>query len=753
MKPFKFHSHLYTNLFAATFCFVYLSCIPVSGQDQDASFPIPPPVVKGATVVNFPDSTLESKVRALIGKPSGDILTTDLASDPNTTFDLNNAGVSDLSGIQYLTNLEWLWLDGNGLTDIGALTTMTNLKRLALEFNQITDLGPLANLTNLFKLFLKSNQITDLGPLVANSGLGSGDVLTLEDNPLSCEAVNVQLPALEARGVGVTSNSICLGTPTPTVTPGGPTLTPTHTLQPTATYASCSGANSQEQGYIQNFISYWGGQIPDSIPTLEEYAVPANYDRLYLGAANVWVDRINTDRNINAGMAWGSSYQTHSLNDMYRATGDRKYLEENLKIIRASMANQDNDHGITTFFGEIAPGWGTPEYAGRHVIHPVHTGMIGFGVIEFLELVQQEPEMMEDLGDEYDTLLADIIDALDWHDRQWIEGPSADEGYYIYKQNEPWVEGQVLAGNRLSTMGLCYWGLWKVTGNESYRERARKIGWYMKRRMGLFTGPTFGEGAYFWNYDLATTPFNNPLSENQLASLIGAGEDFSHAALTVAFPLTLGLEGEVFDQFDMEAFGRTITRGFGKLCDGVLFGNVAPTPSLGPDQVLIPGYFFRVAPFSPEGYDAIADFLLRYQKDPRNVDIAQLIRFKHDGPTPTSTSTPVSEPSPTPSFTSTSTPVSEPSATPTSTSTSTSTSTPEPTNTRTPTSTPTSTPTPSPSPTATANPISKYDVMPDPVDGRIDALDLLEWCDRIQNGTADNEILFDLFLYWHDDLN
>ncbi|MCA9438018.1 MAG: hypothetical protein KC978_19695, partial [Candidatus Omnitrophica bacterium] len=541
--------------------------------------------------------------------------------------------------------------------------------------------------------------------------------------------VNVQLPALEARGVDVTSNSICLGTPTPTITPGGPTQTPTPTLQPTATYVSCPSANSQEQNYIQDFNTYWAGQVPDSIPTLEEYAVPANYDRLYLGTTNVWVDRINNDRNLNAGMAWGSSYQTHSLNDMYRATSNPKYLEENLKIVRASMANQDNDLGVSTYFGEIAPGWGTPEYAGRHVIHPVHTGMIGFGVIEFLELAQQEPEMMAELGDEYDTLLADIIDALEWHDRQWIEGPSADEGYYIYKQNEPWVEGQVLAGNRLSAMGLCYLGLWKVTGNESYRERARKIGWYMKRRMGLFTGPTFGDGAYFWNYDLAATPFNNPLPENQLASLIGAGEDFSHAALTVAFPLTLGLEGEVFTQADMEAFGRTITRGFGKLCDGVLFGNVGPTPSFGPDQVLIPGYFFRVAPFSRDGYDALADFLLRYQKSPRNVDIAQLIRFKGDGPAPTPTSTSTPEPSATPTFTST--------------------STPEPTNTSTPTSTPTATP----SPTLTSNPILKYDVMPDPVDGKIDARDLVEWCDRIQNATADSEILLDFFFYWHGDLN
>ncbi len=386
----------------------------------------------------------------------------------------------------------------------------------------------------------------------------------------------------------------------------------------------------QEQAYIDDFNFYWMGldQIPSEVPTLEEYARPETYDIRHLGnVINVWVNRIVGRQNLDADMAWGSSYHTHSLNDMYRGTGDRKYLDANLRIVRASLANRDDKKGHTTFFGEMAPGWGTAYYAGRHVIHPVHTGMIAFGIVEFLELVQQEPELMTDLGDEFDTMVEEITETIDWHDRQWSDGPGEDEGYYFTKDNEPQYEGDPLAANRLSAMGLALWGSWKATGNTEHREKALRLARYMKRRMRLYAEGPYGDGAYFWKTFLFVQPIEFALPASHVSSLNG-GEDFSHAALTIAFPLTLGLEGEVFSEYDMQAFARSILLGCARLGDGVLLGNIVGTTIFGPSQVLIPGYLFRIAPHSPEAFDAVAEFLLRYQKNPRNVDIAQLIRFR-----------------------------------------------------------------------------------------------------------------------------
>jgi hypothetical protein len=50
---------------------------------------------------------------------------------------------------------------------------------------------------------LINNDIVDISPLAANAGLGDGDLLYLQGNPLSAESINVHIPALQARGVTV----------------------------------------------------------------------------------------------------------------------------------------------------------------------------------------------------------------------------------------------------------------------------------------------------------------------------------------------------------------------------------------------------------------------------------------------------------------------------------------------------------------------------------------------------------------------
>jgi len=58
-------------------------------------------------------------------------------------------------------------------------------------------------LTNLNYLYLDSNQISDISPLVSNSGINSGDTVSLEGNPLSTTSCTVYIPQLQSRGVSV----------------------------------------------------------------------------------------------------------------------------------------------------------------------------------------------------------------------------------------------------------------------------------------------------------------------------------------------------------------------------------------------------------------------------------------------------------------------------------------------------------------------------------------------------------------------
>jgi Leucine-rich repeat (LRR) protein len=221
----------------------------------------------GEPVVTFPDPNLEAAIRETLNKPSEPIYASELAGlaslsaadrgienlsglhyCTNLTWlnlgfnqignispladltslealDLDSNQISDISSLANLTNLTWLFMYSNQISDISPLAGLTNLTWLYLHTNQIGDISSLANLTNLTELYLDSNQISDISslanltnltmlrlgynqinnidPLVQNEGLGPGDAVWLDGNPLSSDSINIYIPQLEARGMYV----------------------------------------------------------------------------------------------------------------------------------------------------------------------------------------------------------------------------------------------------------------------------------------------------------------------------------------------------------------------------------------------------------------------------------------------------------------------------------------------------------------------------------------------------------------------
>ena len=90
----------------------------------------------------------------------------------------------------------------------------------------------------------------------------------------------------------------------------------------------------QEAAYVKKFMENFPKVDPP--PALETYASPEHFDALFMGA--------NLDKNLkdvqndNAFIAWSLSYYMRALNDMHRATGETKYLEANLRFVRAVAA-------------------------------------------------------------------------------------------------------------------------------------------------------------------------------------------------------------------------------------------------------------------------------------------------------------------------------------------------------------------------------------------------------------------------------
>ena len=132
-------------------------------------------------VIHFPDANLEARIRQALNIPTPTpIYGTDLA------------------------NLTYLDADVSNITDITGLQCCTSLTNLDLGSNNISDISALSGLTSLTEIILISNNISDITALRINcdaGGLGNGDYIYLQINPLSDQAKYVDIPYLQSKGV------------------------------------------------------------------------------------------------------------------------------------------------------------------------------------------------------------------------------------------------------------------------------------------------------------------------------------------------------------------------------------------------------------------------------------------------------------------------------------------------------------------------------------------------------------------------
>ena len=133
--------------------------------------------------VSIPDANLRAAIEAALGKARGAPITV-AEMETLTNLKALRAGISDLTGLEFATNLTELYLWANNISDVSALSGLTNLIGLNLSLNDLTDaaLPALSGLTNLRELELNANYVSDLSPL---SGLTNLRDLYLGSNGIS----------------------------------------------------------------------------------------------------------------------------------------------------------------------------------------------------------------------------------------------------------------------------------------------------------------------------------------------------------------------------------------------------------------------------------------------------------------------------------------------------------------------------------------------------------------------------------------
>ncbi|MGH1168735.1 NEAT domain-containing protein, partial [Bacillus paranthracis] len=74
-------------------------------------------------------------------------------------------GIKDVSGLEYMKNLENLTLEEVKLENIKFISNLRQLKSLSITYGELEDIGPLAELEHIERLSLRNNKISDLSPL------------------------------------------------------------------------------------------------------------------------------------------------------------------------------------------------------------------------------------------------------------------------------------------------------------------------------------------------------------------------------------------------------------------------------------------------------------------------------------------------------------------------------------------------------------------------------------------------------------
>ena len=166
----------------------------LNSPDDSVTQPVEPVVdYRPGDLVSIPDPNLRTVIEGLLGKSARSPITAE-DMERLERIDADDAGISDLTGLEAATKLERIEFRHNLISDLSPLRGLTRLNNIKLRDNRIIDVSPLAGLINVDWLGLEENEITDLSPL---EGLIKLNGIGISGNPISDVSPLASLISLE----------------------------------------------------------------------------------------------------------------------------------------------------------------------------------------------------------------------------------------------------------------------------------------------------------------------------------------------------------------------------------------------------------------------------------------------------------------------------------------------------------------------------------------------------------------------------
>lgn len=139
------------------------------------------PLTTPAQTVNIPDANLRAAINDALDKAPDDPITR-LEMTTLRHLEAHDAGITDLTGLEFATGLEEIRCNDNLISDLSPLEDLIRLRVVEFRENVISDLSPLAELINLEWVIVDHNLISDLSPLAELINLHG---LEISDNVIS----------------------------------------------------------------------------------------------------------------------------------------------------------------------------------------------------------------------------------------------------------------------------------------------------------------------------------------------------------------------------------------------------------------------------------------------------------------------------------------------------------------------------------------------------------------------------------------
>ena len=122
---------------------------------------VPEPDRLPGAFVHIPDLNLRAAIAEVLGKsPNAPITVEEM--ERLEELNVPGRGIQNLTGLQFATNLKWLYFQGNKISDISPLAGLIDLRRLHLNENPVSDISLLRKFKNLTNLTVARIAIFDL---------------------------------------------------------------------------------------------------------------------------------------------------------------------------------------------------------------------------------------------------------------------------------------------------------------------------------------------------------------------------------------------------------------------------------------------------------------------------------------------------------------------------------------------------------------------------------------------------------------